>query len=299
MSIFKTTSICLLSSALIACGGGGGSSSSASSSTGQLSVDITDGPVESASEVVIAFTSIEVKPVDGDARTINFDETQQLNLLDYQGENFATLLDEEDLDAGDYDWMRLIIDDAQTYIVIGDTQHELTIPSGSQSGLKLNDGFNITGGQETQIMLDFELSKSVYQTGNGAYKMKPVIRQINLNDSETLSGIVATALIEDENCNNDPNNEVGNAVYLFANLDTTPQDIQGNDNDPISTANVSFDDEDQRYEFTLGFVPDGDYTLSFTCDAVLDDPTEADDDVIFSASLNVSIDGESESVTLN
>ena len=291
---------CLLSSFLIACGGGGGGGGSSSNTpSGQLSIDVTDGPVENASEVVVAFTSIEVKPADGDARTITFDDTQTINLLDYQGENFVSLLNEHDLETGDYNWMRLIVDDSETYIMVSGTQHPLDIPSGSQSGLKLNDGFTIEDGEETHIVLDFELRQSVHQTGGGDYKMKPVIRQVHVIDADTLRGVVADALVEDADCNNDPNDEIGNAVYLFANHDTAPQDIQGNNNDPLSTASVNHDDDDDRYEFTLGFVPYGEYTLTFTCDAVLDDAEEADGDVDFSSPINVTVDSNTESVNLN
>jgi len=282
---------------LIACDGSSSSSSSAASS-GQFTLDITDGPVDNASKVVIAFTAIEVKPKSGPAQTIHFNNTKNIDLLDYQGANFISLLNKRDLETGDYNWLRLIIDDSETYIRIDGQQHELDIPSGSESGLKLNSGFTIDEGTETHIVIDFELRHSVYQTGNGNYKMKPVIRQVNPIKADTLRGVVDAALVLDVNCNNAPNNSVGNAVYLFADHNSDIQDIRGNNNDPLTTAAVTYDDNDGLYRFSLGFVPHGKYTLVFTCDGELDQPYSVDQNVSFSDTLNVSVVEDTDSVVL-
>jgi len=55
-------------------------------------------------------------------------------------------------------------------------KHKLTVPSGTQSGLKLTKGFTITADNETVLFLDFDAQKSVHKTGNGKYKMKPTIK---------------------------------------------------------------------------------------------------------------------------
>ncbi|MCR8921990.1 DUF4382 domain-containing protein [Dasania sp. GY-MA-18] len=277
----------MASSLLLGCGGSGGSSSN---TQGQLTVSVTDGPVEQASAVVVAFTAIEVKPIDGQAFTIDFDETQAVNLLDYQGENFISLLDEHALNAGDYNWLRLAIDESDTYIVVNGNQHTLRIPSGSQSGLKLNHPFTVGAGDNTHIALDFELRKSIHLTGSGKYQMKPVIRVVDSINAYTVSGVLADSLVLDVNCDNDPNNAVGNAVYLFAGHDSLLQDMQGNDDDVLSSSAVNYNAENDRYEFTLGFVPQGDYSLSFTCDAVNDQPFDDDSaDIEFSDPLNITV----------
>ena len=43
----------------------------------------------------------------------------------------------------------------------------------------------------------------------------------------------AAALIQSEDCNNGDNDDMGNSVYVFAG-NVAPQDIQGNDNDPLT-----------------------------------------------------------------
>jgi hypothetical protein len=46
---------------------------------------------------------------------------------------------------------------------------------GDIGGIKLNHPFEITEGMVTKLTIDFDAQKSVIRTGNGQYKMKPVI----------------------------------------------------------------------------------------------------------------------------
>ena len=53
--------------------------------------------------------------------------------------------------------------------------HPLTVPSGSESGLKLkiNRALNAT---LMNIIIDFDAALSIHQTGNGDYMLKPVLK---------------------------------------------------------------------------------------------------------------------------
>ena len=51
----------------------------------------------------------------------------------------------------------------------------LEIPSSANTGIKLNRSFEIVEGMITKLTIDFDAEKSVVKTGNGKYKMKPVI----------------------------------------------------------------------------------------------------------------------------
>lgn len=298
MKYIISITIALLTLGLTACGGG---SSSSSSSTGQLSVNVTDGPVENASAVVVAFTAIELKPASGSAFTIELDEMALINLLDYQGEDSIVLLDNHTVESGDYNWMRLIIELSESYIEVNNTVYSLDIPSGLQTGLKLNRPFTIGAGTTTDLTLDFELRKSVHLTGAGAYMLRPTVRLVDNLEVNTISGTVAEALIIDADCNNGANDDEGNAVYLFEGSDASLQDIQTNDTDALTTASVTYNNDTLAYEFTIGFVPFGDYTISFTCDAVLDLPLEDNSvDVDFSTPQNISVsDTPTPAVVLN
>ncbi|MEH6910057.1 MAG: DUF4382 domain-containing protein [Oceanicoccus sp.] len=283
--------------ALSGCGGGsgGGGSTGSSVSSGQLSLGITDGPVENASEVVVSFTSVELQGPE--RKLIEFEEAKTLNLLALQGEDRSLLLDGESLESGDYQWIRLGVNEADSYIVIDGSQYPLEIPSSAQTGLKLNRGFTIGAGSTNDFTIDFDLRKSVHQEGTGDYKLRPTLRLVDNLEVNTVNGTVAEALVIDADCNNGDNSDTGNAVYLFNGSDSFIQDIQGNDADPMTSATVAYNPSTELYEFTIGYVSVGDYTVAFTCDALLDINTEdntadnnEDNDVVsFSAGVNLSV----------
>ncbi len=110
------------------------------------------------------------------------DEEQGFDLLLLQDGKFE-LLAEAELDTGKYTQIRLKItdeldenDEPKTYVVVDGEKYALTVPSGTKSGLKLTHGFNIESDTETVLYIDFDADKSVNQTGNGEYKLKPTIK---------------------------------------------------------------------------------------------------------------------------
>ena len=106
--------------------------------------------------------------------------------------------------------------------------------------------------------------------GQPGYLLKPVIRVIDDTESGTLSGTVATALVEDGTCTNDLVEDTGNAVYIFDGLDATPTDIADLPTDPAATVAVR-QRQDGSYGYSAVLTP-GDYTVAFTCQASSDDP---------------------------
>lgn len=276
--------------ALAACGG-----SSGSSEKGTFSLGLTDGPVENASEVVITFTSVQLHGEE--SRVIELEPPMSINLLDYQGESRTMLLDGETLEAGEYQWIRLGVDEEASYIEIDGMQYPLEIPSNAQTGLKLNRGFTIGAGSTTDFTIDFDLRKSVHQEGTGDYKLRPTLRIADNLAVSTVSGTVADTLVEAVACNNGDNNDVGNAVYLFSGIDATVQDLQGNAADPLASATVTYNMETSAYEYEIGYVPVGEYVISFTCDASLDIYNEDNMDAMaFTSEFPVNVTAEADAV---
>ena len=290
----KTLPALMFSSALVITGCG---SSSSGSDTGKLTLGLTDGPVDNAEQVVVTFNAVELHGAEN--KTITFDEPKAINLLAYQGEDRIVLLDDEVLQAGNYQWIRLAVDEAGSYILIDGQQHPLDIPSGAQTGLKLNRGFTLAADGSTDFTIDFDLRKSVTLSNQG-YKLRPTLRITDNLQSGTISGTVAASLIEDPSCNNGDNNDQGNAVYLFSGSDAEPQDIQTNAGDPLASATVVYDGEQQQYRYTLGFVPYGDYSVTFTCNSSLDNADEDNSALMnFSPAVNVSLNDQQASANIS
>ena len=53
--------------------------------------------------------------------------------------------------------------------------YPLTIPSGSESGLKIKIDKHLNGTLDS-LLIDFDAALSIHQTGTGAYQLKPVLR---------------------------------------------------------------------------------------------------------------------------
>lgn len=282
--------VCSAGLLLTACGGSGGSESSNNSETSMLSLAITDAPVDLANKIVVEFSGISLKPSSGDALVFDFDEPQSIDLLQLQGNAYAALLVNEQVPAGEYSWVRLHVNALEdnvmdSYMELEDgSQIELWVPSGAQTGLKLHGGFVMPAGGAANFTIDFDLRKSVTDPkGKASAILKPSLRMVNNLEVGSIAGTVDSDLVNSVCA--DPTMDAG-AVYLFNGSGVLPVDIQGIEGDPLTTALVSSDGENFVYE--IGFVPAGDYTLAYTCEAALDDP-EAADVIVFEQSDNVTV----------
>ena len=271
----------------------------------QFSLNITDAPVDGVTEVWIQITGYTIQLADGDAITGEFDPVN-VNLLSLQGNNSLNLVDQNTVPAGDYDWLRLHVNasldgvtDSYVTLLDGSTP-EINIPSGSQSGLKINTPFTLEADVETSKTIDFDLRQSLVLTGSGQYQLRPTLRLVDDALAGTLIGKVDPALVSSAIQCSDADPDTYNVVYVFDGFDVVPDDIDGKNPDPVTSANVNWDAASGEYVYELGFLEEGDYTLALTCQADLDDPT-TDDVIIFVNVENVTLvaDEDNTGIDLN
>jgi hypothetical protein len=203
----------LASSFLVACGGGG--SGGSSGGTGELSMSLTDATLYQYQAVYVTIDKIKVHWDDGGGWKTVASPCQTFNLLELVN-GVREDLGLATLDAGHYTQMRLIIGDtpddslnifSQThrfanYVILADGMdsiHELKVPSGPQTGVKLVNGFDINTNQTTELILDFDVSKSVVKAGSsGQWHLKPTIKVLDTLTHAIIDGTVT----EDETGNN-------------------------------------------------------------------------------------------------
>jgi hypothetical protein len=269
--------------------GSSGAGSVAGDGLGEFSLDITDAPVDDASKVIVEFTGVSIKPAAGEALRFDFPTPIAIDLLSLQGSSSAELLDAVEVPAGDYEWVRLeanasLDETLDSYVEMKDgSQQELWLP-GNNPELKLVSGFTVPDTGSADFTVDFDLRKSLNSNpGRGGVMMKPVMRLVSNETAREIEGQVAGELIAAQCA--DASLDDG-AVYVFSG-EVTPQDLQGGDGDPVLTALVKADDGE--FEFELGFLEPGTYTLSYTCDASSDDP-EAADELTFAGTEVVNIE---------
>jgi hypothetical protein len=281
---------CSAALALAACGGSDGNSGEP---TGTLKLGITDAPVDVAETVVVQFSGVELKPKGGAAFTVDFvndagqPAPRTIDLYPLTGTQREIMLEGEEIPAGEYEWMRLMVNAepsvVDTYIGIGGGQCELVVPSGAETGLKVNRGFTIGIGAITDLTVDFDLRKSIVEPpgqsadpescGGQAYFLKPVLRVVDQLEVGTITGHVEPL---PEGCVPGTPPYPGN-VYLYgpyADAAPSVDDYDGLDSDgadPITSARV----DATTFDYTIGFVPAGKYVIAYTCSP---DSTQVDAD---------------------
>lgn len=319
-------SVSALASGLLLAGCGGGSGDGDDGTTG-ASFSVVDAPIDDADAVVVAFDKIVLYPVDGDPVTYELDTPKTIDLLQHQGSNDEMVFENVEAPPGEYDRIDIyIVDGAPNSYVDDDTgRHDLYVPGNQGSGnaprnpLKLFDGFTLAAGNITDFVIDFDLRKALADAvGQDIYLLRPAMRLINSLETGTISGTVADALVMDESCTNDPSIDDGNDVYLYtgldadvgdANVDETGApdhpaevDVGGDDADgdvdevnPLTTAEVTLNGDTGVYEYEIGFVATGDYTIAFTCQSLGDLP-DTDEAIEFVQPQNVTVQAGQESV---
>jgi hypothetical protein len=286
MNAFSGKSLLLLIGAALLAGCGGGGSSSP---MGQLTLGVTDAPVDDATAVVVKFTAVELKPEDGEAFTVTLAPAESVDLLALAGGSSRTLLASHSVPAGKYLWIRLLIEAQEnqpsSYIDLESGERfPLFVPSGSESGLKMIRGFTVAEGSNSNFTIDWDLRKSVIappgQSPN--YLLKPVLRLVDNLQVGTIAGTVATALIP-TGCTPQ--------VYIFTGAGIVPDDMDSAgapDVDPLISVPVNLDTASGEYRFRASFIEVGDYTASFTCDGATD-TAEAEEVLVFAGTQNLTV----------
>lgn len=190
--------LAVLLTGLVACNIGG-------DNTGRLSLSLTDKPTHDYQEVWVTIKDIYVhKESDSaDSWTKILDVNRTVNLLTL-ADGARLELGMVDLAPGHYTQMRLMLGTVNSvdalqfanYVVDeGRNIHEMKVPSGTQSGVKLVQGFDINENSTTELIFDFDVAASVVATGNsGKYILRPTIHQIDDSQTRTIiKGSVKTA----------------------------------------------------------------------------------------------------------
>tara|TARA_R110001583_G_scaffold194478_2_gene365433 strand:+ start:846 stop:1808 length:963 start_codon:yes stop_codon:yes gene_type:complete len=300
---------CVLSALLItACGG----SSEDNTPLPSFSLSISDAPVDDLSEVVVCFNQIELKGSNGDAVfTVGTEDgmiasndlcldnsdavipnTVGIDLRQYTGSDSISLVDGISIEAGDYTQLRLIMSDG-SYGTDAQTSEKISVNVPSNE-LKL-DGFTATLGGTVDFTLEFDLNKAMTNpVGQAGYFLKPRgVRLVNNNEAGHIDGTVSETLLIDNQCTPLSDASVNVAsVYMYEGTGVVIDTMEDNGGDesgslPYASTAVTFDSEQTSYNFEIGFIKAGDYTIAISCDTE-DDP-EVDEEVNFITSQNVTV----------
>ena len=186
-------------------------SDSESGGKGKIVLSLTDAPfpVSLVDKALVTIDKIEIRSTatassttevtnNSDLFTVLYDgDPMEFDLLDLQNGITAELLS-MDIAAGSYDLIRMHVTESNVVLKDG-TKFNLKVPSGSSSGLKIKITPNlvIESGVESEVILDFDVSKSFVVQGNMKAKngikgfiFKPVLRAVCQKYSGSVGGKV-------------------------------------------------------------------------------------------------------------
>ncbi len=175
--------------------------------SGRLVVRVTDDPfnlsfVESAT---VKITRIEVRK-SGGTDSLRFvvvsDDTLTLDLLQLRN-GVTTNLPAIEIPLGSYDLVRLYVSEAGLKLKDNPVNFKVKVPGGQQTGIKvfISPALTIAGGLTSELLLDFDLSRSFVMRGNLAHSagvngfiFKPCIRATNNTTAGRIEGMVTDTL---------------------------------------------------------------------------------------------------------
>lgn len=155
----------------------------------KVNVKITDGP-GAYDAIFLSVKEIQVLSSGGQS-TLTVGPAP-FNILSFRmGRD--TLIASQDIPSGRIQEIRLVLNDTGNRVLIGGISYPLTTPSGQTSGVKLKVQEDLEAGIAYTLLLDFDAAKSIVQTGNGKYILKPVIRAIPNAVSGSITGMINPA----------------------------------------------------------------------------------------------------------
>jgi hypothetical protein len=143
-----------------------------SSGLGRITVRLHDMP-ENFDSVIVQVTGVRVHVDDYGWLDLNTEEGLY-DLLELQNGVDTTIVPYQAIPAGMISQIRLILG-SQNHVYLAGTAYPLELSSQDESGLKLNVHQYLSEDQDVALILDFDVSQSILQNGNGSYRLKPVI----------------------------------------------------------------------------------------------------------------------------
>jgi len=289
--IFRSVAVLCMLLWLTSCG--------SNSNSSNLNIYIADAPIDQASSINITLTELDVT---GDSGTYYFPFPGPIsfNFYSLQG-GLSAFLTSQPLPTGHYTSITLYFQadpgtfDSNISLIGNGNLYPLVIPAGAPTKFTLPVNFIIFNNISANYTIDLNLRSSVFldPSNPNQYILQPSLRVIANADSGSITGTVANTLVT-SGCSPSIYVYSGNVTPTDVNIYAPVGSVQ-----PISSALVGVNSTTAIYNFTVGWLPAGTYTLAFTCEAGQDNPTMTDN-ILFTPVITATVNaGQTTFVNIN
>jgi uncharacterized protein DUF4382 len=253
---------------------------------GTVQLDVGDAPVDDVDRVVVQFTAVVLERADGDDEVFDFSPPLSIDLAAQTEGATAVLLDSAGVKEGSYDAVRLEVSadgsGTDSFVETAGVARPLLLATVDEPSLRVARSFGVDFNEETHLVLDFDLRKSVHNpdSASAPYELRPALRLVDPGTAGAVTGTVSAALAGASGCRP--------AVYVFTGHNASAND-EGSALPPFASTLVR--PAGAAFSYRVAFLPAGNYTVAFTCDAAADNP-EQDDATAFPNAKDVSVEEE-------
>lgn len=255
---------------------------------GEITIRLTDAPADDLSRFEIGLAGVDLEHRDGDRTRFDFDPPRVIDIVPLQGGNSVTLIDGARVDADDYRAVRLRFEapvntggGLPAARFNGDQRDILY----EEDETRFEVDFSIDDFGSESLLLDLDLRRSVRENdediGNGRLRFNPQMRAVVVDNAGAIAGTLGPDVVNRAQCSP--------GVYVYEGFDRSPTAL-GSDDPPLASK-VPRQINVTGTPYRIEAIADGEYTLSVTCDAAVDDPEpeQLEGEVNFISSANVRV----------
>ncbi len=184
MHFARPWSVLCAAAALVACSGSGDS--------GRMAIRLVDAPAD-VKQLELDIQKVEINGPDG-WRTLS-EPKEIVDVMALKLGVSHTLADQT-LPAGTYGQLRLVLGPRNTVVLDDGSVHDLKVPSGQQSGVKLVTHFVVAPGTTKDVYIDFLAARSIFVHEAGAseqYLLRPTVRAYDKLETGAITGRLVDA----------------------------------------------------------------------------------------------------------
>lgn len=271
---------------------------------GTLDLGFSDEPLEDLKAVVIQVTGITLRRSNAEDVVIDTftipelglldAESFQIDLLDYRGRNQLLVVTGLEIDTGSYSGIDIAITGSDINTSYVQQSDDVRVPISVLDGVLDLPGFSMNDASEAYTV-EFGLALALRERpAFDDYRLDEVgVRVEDASSAASITGRVDSDLFDtvtDCAAKDDP--ERGNRVYLYSGVslgvdnladvfrDSSATSVPTDAIAPLSVATLVENALTGNWEYAFGYLPSGDYTLSFSCNSDNDDAVDYDGIVI-------------------